>query len=957
MPDETVRRIGQYELRKVLGKGGMATVWLAYQPSLDREVAIKLMASQFTEDSDFIKRFNQEARSIARLRHPNILAVYEYGQEEGVPYLVTELLEGGTLRERMMKPLDLRAASRIITQVADALDYAHEQGMVHRDIKPSNVLMGQQRAGVERAVLADFGIVKLLSSTAITQTGVGIGTPEYMSPEQAAGEPLDGRSDEYSLGIVLFEMLTGVTPYKADTPLAVLMGHVSRPMPDPRTFNPKIPEEVVQVLETALSKYPAGRYPSAGAFAKAFEQAVDLNEPASTQVLTGGMLPQRPTPTSGKTLERPGATPSYPPGTGSFTPAPGTSGQPFITSAQAYDYAIAQERQGNLQAAFETLADLHRREPAYRDVAAKLEDYNSRHFVYTGQQTVFRPSVSSAATPATNATDSGVYKNPTNVGPFVPQNQTAQGAVAPGQASVPAQTPTSPGTTTSTPEGVLATPAIRPARKNKGLLIGAGIVAAVVVIGGAVLIIALSSNKSVSGQEARVTTAAATTAAATTGVATTSPVTTVATTVPATTSAATTAASTPKATTPAGKPDAVGPQALQISAGIYKQDGDLKDGIDKLKELVKNNPASWTAQRELGRAYYWYVRDKGGLDALKEATTLNDADALSFAYLAMAYSDGFNDAASLVAINRARDLDQNSAEVQAAYAITLLRTDPKQAIDVANKAISLDPENLLANWAAWASYTYTGQYPTADQYINKLLQKYSKFASLASGKGYQYQLAGDNAQARVWYNKALAIDPDFPLAHTGLGTIERLNNNFDGAIKEYQAAIKVYDIDVNAHIGLGYALDAKSRSAEAEAEFRKALALDRNSQEAYNGLAISDISRAVAAANAKDKSAADKFLNDAVAQAEQAITLSPTYADAYFQKGYALFLLQKYSDAKPVLERAVELRADSANYYTILAYTYHQLHDDDSAKRAVDNALKLDPSQPEALSLKKILGG
>src|SRR5689334_21264155 len=161
MPEEASKKIGQYQLRSVLGKGGMATVWRAYQPSLDREVALKLMAAQFSEDESFTKRFNQEARSIARLRHPNILTIYEFGEEKGQPFIVTELLDGGTLRDFMRKPLDMKQISRILGQVADALDYAHAQGMVHRDIKPSNILMGTQRVFGDRAVLGDFGIVKL----------------------------------------------------------------------------------------------------------------------------------------------------------------------------------------------------------------------------------------------------------------------------------------------------------------------------------------------------------------------------------------------------------------------------------------------------------------------------------------------------------------------------------------------------------------------------------------------------------------------------------------------------------------------------------------------------------------------------------------------------------------------------------------------------------------------------
>jgi serine/threonine-protein kinase len=306
----------------------MATVYRAFQPSLAREVAIKVIISNYTHDPSFVERFQREARAIASLRHPNILTIHDFGQDPqtGSYYIVTELLEGKTLRDRLGQPLDLKKAAFLLGQIANALEYAHENGIVHRDVKPTNVLMDRR----DRAVLADFGIAKLMQDTVnLTATGAGVGTPAYMSPEQSLGENLDGRSDQYSLGIVLYEMLTGTTPFRADTPVAMAMAHTSRPLPDPRQFNPRLSPQIVAVLQKALSKNPADRFPTIGQFAAAFEQAVSME--TGSQVLPSQISDYYPT--QAITPSQPGfyqSSPQVPP---AQTPPPyGTGGsQPAQT--------------------------------------------------------------------------------------------------------------------------------------------------------------------------------------------------------------------------------------------------------------------------------------------------------------------------------------------------------------------------------------------------------------------------------------------------------------------------------------------------------------------------------------------------------------------------------------------------------------------------------------------------
>ncbi|MCL5962006.1 MAG: serine/threonine protein kinase, partial [Chloroflexi bacterium] len=197
------RTLGHYHLLEELGRGGMATVYKAYQPSLDRHVAVKILAPFLANQRDFFERFRREATAVARLSHPNILNVYDFGQEGDLAYIVMEYVVGGNLAGRLGSAKDLAFASVIIAQMASALDYAHRRGIIHRDIKPANILMAED----DWAILSDFGIAKIVESTlALTQTGMGIGTPEYMSPEQGQGLAIDQRTDIYSLGVVLYEI-------------------------------------------------------------------------------------------------------------------------------------------------------------------------------------------------------------------------------------------------------------------------------------------------------------------------------------------------------------------------------------------------------------------------------------------------------------------------------------------------------------------------------------------------------------------------------------------------------------------------------------------------------------------------------------------------------------------------------------------------------------------------------
>ncbi|MBN2499738.1 MAG: protein kinase [Anaerolineales bacterium] len=289
--------LGGYQIVEQIGKGGMAMVYKAYQPSLDRDVAVKILPAYYADqDESFLKRFKREARAIAKLRHPNILMVMDYGEQGEIPYLVMEYVPAGTLKDRLGKPLPLDEMVMLLDQIAKALDYAHSEGVVHRDVKPSNVLMPKP----DWALLTDFGLAKMVGGSFMTQSGMTVGTPAYMSPEQGRGEKVDHRSDIYSLGIILYEMATGGVPYTAETPMAVVVKHIVEPLPMPMDKNPELPEDVQRIILKALAKDPADRFQKAGEIVEALikvqaGQPTEINIQPSDSMVQAAVDAEAPT--------------------------------------------------------------------------------------------------------------------------------------------------------------------------------------------------------------------------------------------------------------------------------------------------------------------------------------------------------------------------------------------------------------------------------------------------------------------------------------------------------------------------------------------------------------------------------------------------------------------------------------------------------------------------------------
>ena len=280
-------KLGKYTLVSRIGSGGMATVFKAVEDETEKEVAVKVLPPWLDEEENFQPRFEREAQILMRLHHPHIVPILNFGMENGIFYIVMPLMEIGTLRERIRKgPLKPEEGAHIVRQIAEALQYAHDAGLVHRDVKPANILMDSEG----NAWLSDFGTAHVGDAT-VSLTGSNvIGTPQYMAPEQARGEPVSVKTDVYALGIVLYQMCTGQLPFNADTPLAIAMKQASEPLPPPTSINPNIPQEIGKVLIKALEKRPEDRYASALELSQAFDRALQKVYDAKAGALKPGVV-------------------------------------------------------------------------------------------------------------------------------------------------------------------------------------------------------------------------------------------------------------------------------------------------------------------------------------------------------------------------------------------------------------------------------------------------------------------------------------------------------------------------------------------------------------------------------------------------------------------------------------------------------------------------------------------
>ena len=297
-------KFGRYVIKAELGRGGMATVYHAYDPRFEREVALKVLPREMLHDPQFRTRFEREAKTIAMLEHPAIVPVYDFGEEDGQPYFVMRFMTGGSLSDRMKKgPISVQEVASLFDRLASALDEAHAKGIIHRDLKPGNILFDQYG----EPYVSDFGIAKITSGeTNVTGSAI-VGTPAYMSPEQAQGEGIDGRSDIYGLGVILFELLTGQQPYHGDTPMSVVIKHITEQVPNILDVTPDLPPAIEAIIEKAMAKNREERFPTVRALADALGavargETPDLDNASKTMVASPKTVIAKRIVQDGKTL-------------------------------------------------------------------------------------------------------------------------------------------------------------------------------------------------------------------------------------------------------------------------------------------------------------------------------------------------------------------------------------------------------------------------------------------------------------------------------------------------------------------------------------------------------------------------------------------------------------------------------------------------------------------------------
>jgi eukaryotic-like serine/threonine-protein kinase len=280
---------GRYELLELIGRGGMSSVWKAHDRLLDRTVAIKVLHEQFTQDEEYVERFRREARSVAQLSHPNIVTVIDRGEEGGRQYIVFEYVEGENLKQVIERtgPVPVRDALLLSLQMARALGFAHDRGLIHRDVKPQNVLMNEDG----QAKMTDFGIARSVDVEGVTITGTVLGTSEYIAPEQARGQRVDALTDVYSLGVVLYELLTGGVPFQGENFVAVALKHVNEPAPSVLERRPDCPPRLGMAIERAMAKRAETRFQSMDELVAELEACLDELDPRSEEAT---MISRRP---------------------------------------------------------------------------------------------------------------------------------------------------------------------------------------------------------------------------------------------------------------------------------------------------------------------------------------------------------------------------------------------------------------------------------------------------------------------------------------------------------------------------------------------------------------------------------------------------------------------------------------------------------------------------------------
>lgn len=791
MEDWAGTRLGRYEILRLVGRGGMATVYLAHDPALDRQVAVKVLHAHLAHDEAFVGRFRREARAVAALRHPNIVQVFDFGVEQNQYYMVMEYLEGGTLHTLLREAskegacLPPREVLRLVRPLCSAIDYAAGQGMVHRDIKPSNIIL--TKAG--EPILTDYGIAKMVGVTSLTVTGMVVGSAHYMAPEQAQGQETDLRTDIYALGVVIFQMLTGRVPYDADTSASVLAQHIIAPIPSLASINPALPAAFEEVITKALAKEPAARYQSAAELATGLEAA--LSRPAAEPTVVAAPSAGAPQAVRSEPRAEPGrgaaARPETPETAAPGAGPPGVPGAGLAAASGAGSVGasskgpVAASRPSPAVAPPPAAPPPAAPPPAAESLAPLLPD-----FVWE--------------TPARQTFLQRLRKHPALLG-------TAGGVIV--LAAILA--------------GVL-TRESEPTATTTTAPLAASVSSLISVISTAPFMTTTDS-------------APATTEA-----------------LPGVSSQAAILRAEADNLRLAGKfKEAVAKyqQALQIQPndaaartglGIayYRLPKSPALGAQQLELAVTLEPANVLAWAYLGACRYQTISDRDGRDfteaekACNKALELDPNSALAHAFLGLIYSETRRLDAAQAEASRAVTLAPNDPEVLVAMGNVRANADDWQgAIPYYRRALTFTPAYPDYVLSLATAYRETGQFDLALEYCRNALDLDQVYeANAYRGIGRTLWDEGDYQGARVNLEKALELDDTDAFSHWALGGVFYDQGDYEAALPELERAVALRPENAGMLAWLGACYMALERWEEARTVLEKAVELAPDREDA-----------------------------------------------------------------------------------------------------------------------------
>ncbi len=807
MSDLIGQSIGQYQITEQIGQGGMATVYKAYQPGLDRYVAFKVLPEYYLHDGTFLARFQREAKVIAKLSHPNILPIYDFGQVGNLTYIVMQYIDGGTLRSVMGQAMPLSQVVYFIDQIAEALDYAHRRGILHRDVKPGNILLEEG----QRVLLTDFGLAKMVEGTVqLTGSGVGVGTPAYMSPEQGQGQGVDARTDIYALGIILYEMVTGRVPYKADTPMAIVIKHMTAPLPMPRTINPNLPEAVERVILKSLAKNKDYRYPDALQMAAALKQAVaemldtlgptvPVGHPSSASSMSPSStvvdVQQSPTPSSGSHPAAPMRQTPLPSVTaprsnnillwilgggalllivlllaalvGFFIFAPGEAEIPLPDQAEQAKplesvIAEAQATQGTPEQpdTSTTISAPEKDEPtqlpATVDVSAtrQAEQTATAQAEATGQAA--EAVVEAGLTATAEAFSSEMAK--------VQQTATAQAA-----GSATAQAKQAGGTAT-----------IQAKQAGETATAQAGQDAKAHYDNGKVLFEQGDYEQAI--------------------------------------------VEFTQAIEMGYEPAA---EAYAFRGIAYAENDDNERAMADCSQALELDPQEARGYNCRGEVYFYKEDYERAMADFSKAIELEPQEVLAYYNRGNTYAWKGDYERAIADYNKAIELDPQYANAYFGRGVSYSwKGDYDQAITNYNKALELDPQNAEAYNYRGHAHFYKEKYEQAIADYSKVIELEPQNAWGYRNRGTAYDYKGDYERAITDFGKAIELDPQFTSAYVGRGNSYSGKGNHDQAIVDYNKALELDPQDALVYHNRGRSYYEKGESQKALADFQNCLSLD-----------------------------------------------------------------------------------------------------------------------------------